>query len=468
MNVRITAVDLFRSDCRTRVPFRFGAVTLRDAVTCTARVTIESDVGTSEGFASDLAVPKWFEKDPAKSVAEDVANLIASSQRAAATLRASGEDTVFGHWWRMYRELVDGCEWNAPDRLVRGYGTALVERALIDATCRALGKSFFAALKCDDLGFDPGLLHPELASYSLADHLPDAPAQNVLLRHTVGMLDPLRVADIEPDNRLEDGLPQALEEDIREYGLRCFKIKIGSGVEPDFARLCAIADVLREDVGAGATFTLDGNEQYPEFATLAELLHRLRDDERGRYLLDGLLYVEQPLSRVATFDPDSCKDIAQVTDFAPVIIDEADSGLDSLPRARDLGYRGISVKNCKGVFRALANKALCEVWDDGCFQAGEDLTNMGILALNQDLATVAAFGFEHVERNGHHYFRGLDHLPESEVGEALARHGSLYEEFDGGGARLRVRSGKLDLHSLQCEGFGYAGPIDCEAREPIA
>ena len=67
----------------------------------------------------------------------------------------------------------------------------------------------------------------------------------------------------------------------------------------------------------------------------------------------------------------------------------------------------MSVKNCKGVFRALLSRGLCELADDGSFQSAEDLTNLPVLALQQDLATIAALGLPHVERNGHHYFKGL-------------------------------------------------------------
>jgi hypothetical protein len=44
----------------------------------------------------------------------------------------------------------------------------------------------------------------------------------------------------------------------------------------------------------------------------------------------------------------------------PMIIDESDAELTSLRRALELGYRGTSHKNCKGVFKGLANRCLVE------------------------------------------------------------------------------------------------------------
>lgn len=39
--------------------------------------------------------------------------------------------------------------------------------------------------------------------------------------------------------------------------------------------------------------------------------------------------------------------------------------------------------------------------------SAEDLRTVGLIELLQDLAVTATLGAEHVERNGHHNFRGL-------------------------------------------------------------
>jgi hypothetical protein len=119
------------------------------------------------------------------------------------------------------------------------------------------------------------------------------------------------------------------------------------------------------------------------------------------------------------------------------------------------------------VFRALLNRGLCDVRGGGAFQSGEDLTNLGVLSLQQDLATVAALGIEHVERNGHHYFHGLDHLPPDEVRAALRAHADLYEPL-GDGATLRITAGRLALGSLQVPGYGYDVGIRTGERTPLA
>ena len=138
--------------------------------------------------------------------------------------------------------------------------------------------------------------------------------------------------------------------------------------------------------------------------------------------------------------------------------------------AVELGYRGVSVKNCKGVIRAVINHARCErlrAAGTPAFQSAEDLTNLPVVALQQDLATIQALGLPHAERNGHHYFAGLAHLPPGEAAGAFAAHQDLYRRH-GDGYALAIEGGALAVDSLACEGYGYACPIDFDARTPLA
>ena len=186
------------------------------------------------------------------------------------------------------------------------------------------------------------------------------------------------------------------------------------------------------------------------------------------------MLIEQPLARTRTFEREANRGMKRLAAFAPCIIDEADAGLWALPEARALGYRGISIKSCKGVFGAVLNRARCDVWNAAAdaggavFQSGEDLTTLPVLALQQDLELMATLGVPHVERNGHHYFRGLGHLPAAEQQAARDAHGDLYES-GGGDARLRIERGALAFGTvIDAPGFGYAGPIDFDARTPAA
>lgn len=453
MQVRLVRAVFEPFPVRTRLPFRFGAVTLTEGVRLRARVEIDGDAGVAEGRAEDLLVPKWFDKNPATTVGEDRAALREAAESAGRQLQAAGTGTPFALWRAVYRQWIEPLEFHEPQRMVRGFGLALIERALLDAVCAAAGVGFGEAWRRDLPGFAPGEMHRQLAGWNAASSLPATPAATLAVRHTVGMLDPLRVEDIDARDRVDDGMPQALAEDVDAYGLRWFKIKVGQGPEADAARLLDLARFFAERAER-PRFSLDGNEQYDDLAGLAQMLRLVRAETEGARFLEGLAFIEQPLHRRATFDPERHRAMAEVVELgAPLILDEADTGIDAFPMALELGYRGVSVKNCKGVFRAMANRGICEL-HDGAFQSAEDLTNLPVVALQQDLCTMSTLGFEHVERNGHHYFRGLDHLGADERDAALRAHPGLYRRNPDGGAALRIEGGELAVASLHGAGYG--------------
>jgi hypothetical protein len=277
-------------------------------------------------------------------------------------------------------------------------------------------------------------------------------------------MDPLRVHEIAFEKRVGDSLPQALEEDIDRYGLTLFKVKIGLGGNHDRKRLLDLAHFFAER-GSDPRWTVDGNEQFEDLEQLVKLFRSVAADTDGQHFLNRLLYIEQPLHRAATFDPSKNEAMEELAEFAPVIIDEADISIGSFARAVAQGYRGVSVKNCKGVFRALLNRGICETSAGDLFQSAEDLTTLPVLALQQDLATIAALGLPHAERNGHHYFAGLNHVPPAEARDALAAHPDLYR--DDGGIALRIDNGALQIGSIHKTGFGYDVPIRVDQRTPV-
>ena len=61
-------------DVRLRLPFRFGAVTLTEATEAFARVRVTlRDGRRAWGEAAEMLAPKWFDKDPARSNADNAA-----------------------------------------------------------------------------------------------------------------------------------------------------------------------------------------------------------------------------------------------------------------------------------------------------------------------------------------------------------------------------------------------------------
>ena len=473
MTFSIESVRFHVLPMRTRFPFQYGIASM--SALPHLFVTAEMSVAGKavRGLASEGLPPKWFTKDPATAYEQDLAEMLAVIQNAARIGRhAAARPIGYFAWWRdLYDEQQRWSSLRHLPSLLANLGVSLLERAVLDGLCRAAGTPIHQLLRSDALGVDLGNLRAELRGLDTARALADPPCAHLAVRHTVGLGDPLRAAELAPSERLDDGLPQALDESIRAYGLDHFKIKIRGHRETDLPRLQAITRVLTENCPDGFRVTLDGNEQFTSMAEFRDYHAALQSDRALAPLLDRLLFVEQPLHRDQALDDEVAAVFAGWPDRPALIIDEADADLDSLPRALALGYRGTSHKNCKGIVKGLANAALIRLRTERTGRphvlSGEDLANVGPVALLQDCAMAAALGLDHVERNGHHYFRGLSAHREELQAAVLAAHPDLYERHARGFASLRIRSGRLQLDSVNAAPFGCGLSLDTEAFQPL-
>jgi hypothetical protein len=211
-------------------------------------------------------------------------------------------------------------------------------------------------------------------------------------------------------------------------------------------RLGTIAGVL-DRIDEPYHASLDGNEQYDDVGEVLALWRAIKAEPRLKRLAASVVFIEQPIKR-----QNALSGVTVLSAEKPVIIDESDDSLDAFPRAKALGYRGVSSKTCKGLYKSLINAARCVAWGNGYFMTGEDLTIQAGIALQQDLALVSVLGLTHVERNGHHYVNGMAGLPEEEQAAFLESHADLYEKSHGA-VRLRIRDGKLQIGSLDCPGY---------------
>jgi L-alanine-DL-glutamate epimerase-like enolase superfamily enzyme len=228
---------------------------------------------------------------------------------------------------------------------------------------------------------------------------------------------------------------------------------VGGDARADVERLSAIAAVL-DRIPEPYHVSLDGNEQYADAGAVIDLLSRIE----GTRLASSIVFIEQPIKRQNAL----AADISRLAKLKPVIIDESDDSLDAFPRAKALGYRGVSSKTCKGLYKSLINAARCKTWGEGYFMTGEDLTIQAGLALQQDLALVSLLGLRHVERNGHHYVNGMTGLPQAEQKRFLDSHDDIYENSHGA-VRLRINGGMIQMNSLDCPGFASRAMPDWDA-----
>jgi hypothetical protein len=313
-----------------------------------------------------------------------------------------------------------------------------------------------------------GEIYAELGDAQPRDLLPAAPLPSCFVRHTVGLGDALSPADIPSGERVDDGLPQDLESSIREYGLRYFKVKLFADAERDFARLRELSRLLERQTGGEYFVTLDGNENFKDFGSFREFWQKAAGDPGLRELWRHILVTEQPVHRDRALSDEPGAPLRGWSERPRLIIDESDGAVGDLPRALALGYSGTSHKNCKGIVKGIANACLLEKRrrnGERVVLTGEDLCNLGPVALLQDLAMMALLGVEHVERNGHHYYRGLSLWPAEWQDAALSAHGDLYRRHRDGFACLDIREGRVALGSVNTAPFGVKTLFDASRFE---
>ncbi len=445
--LRIHDVQLFQRPVTLRLPFRFGAATVTQCPQAFVQVHAEANGRTVVGATAELMVPKWFDKSPELSHAQNFEQLRQSLRHARdAMLAHTDVMSPYQHAQVSGEQAVAVSVSRGMPLLAAQFGPALLDKAVADAALRAAAVSWNDGLHAGVLG-DPW-------STRLARVRPS----HVVLRHTVGLAD--RLTESDPGIDPQDGLPATLQAAIQKHGLHHFKLKLCGQIESDLERLTRIADVLQR-WGGDWRVTLDGNETFSDAASLGRFWRALVNAPALRDLLARTLLLEQPLARAVALR----ESIASIGIATPVILDESDDHADALVEGLALGYSGISTKACKGIYRSLCN-ALRIAQDPHLLLSGEDLTCQAGLAVQQDTLLAASLGVQHIERNGHHYADGFGSASAEEA-EAFARaHPSLYESSLGR-PHLAVRHGRLDLTSLNVIGFASAAMPHWGSLQPI-
>jgi hypothetical protein len=453
MPLRLAVCDIafFERPVRFARPFRFGAVVINATPQLFVRAEIEIEgKGRFVGASAEFLVPKWFDKRVELTPDETVAEL----RRALLIARElylghSGFATAFGLHAACLPAQIEACAREDIPSLAAAYGPAEIDKAILDALLRGAGVNFFDGMADNIAGLD-ARLSPDLHDDDIARFLAARQRlERVAIRHTVGLDD-----KVEGDGGVADARETA--------GARYFKLKLNGDPDADAARLARIGKELATVRHDG--ITLDANEQYADLAAFRALVERFDRDDALAPIAAKLLYIEQPMPRDIT--KASPLGALATHDF---IIDEADDSYQAFPDARALGYRGISSKSCKGIYKAIVNATRAATWcaEGGrYFITGEDLTCQAGLAVQQDLALGALIGVTHAERNGHHYVDGFADTPAAEARAFCDAHPDLYAAD--GTVRLAIHDGDLLTGSLTAPGFATSVHPDWSTMQPLA
>jgi hypothetical protein len=464
IKVKLLDAERYERPMKMRLAFRFGVITVTGGVQAVIRARLSIDGRTSEGVAAEALAAKWFEKSPEFTDEQNLDQLRQSLAVAIDHYTAHGLDTPFGLFAGTYAAQQRRGKALGLNPLVASYGPALLDRAILDAVGKATGQSFARMIAANVPGIAATKLTPDIDPHDLSAFLEGLkPAPSIELRHTVGLVDPLTALDRPPQDRVDDGLPETLEEVVSSYRGRYYKLKVAGDIKADLDRLARIASVL--DAGLpDYRATLDGNEQYADVEGIVELWRKVEEVPALARLAKSTLFIEQPIKRAVALS----RSVEPLARLRPVIIDESDGELSSFPTALSLGYRGVSSKNCKGFYKSILNAARVARLGPGYFMSAEDLTTLPGVSVQQDLALVSLLGLTHVERNAHHFVDGMSFAPEAEQRAFAAAHPDLYEMKDGRPARLKAPGGRIALGSLDVPGFAVGADMDFKSMRTMA
>jgi hypothetical protein len=207
MKIKIQDHEIRLINLRTRMPFKYGIATMVSVPQLFVRLQVEVAGRKTVGISADLLPPKWFTKDPAKPVEDEIDEMLLVIQNALKLSQGLEAADAFEIWQQLYESQLRWGDVNHLPPLLINFGCSLVERALIEAVCRALNQPFAYALRSGQLGMRLDAIHPSLRDMTPSDFLPAEPLARLIIRHTVGLSDPLADSDIAEAERNDAGLP---------------------------------------------------------------------------------------------------------------------------------------------------------------------------------------------------------------------------------------------------------------------
>ena len=270
--------------------------------------------------------------------------------------------------------------------------------ALHDAYGRLHAKNSFDCFTHDHVGADLShFLGEEFLGKDFSEIIAPKTAPTLFLYHLVGSLDPLSKDDL--NRKIDDGLPETLEDWIRSQQLSHLKIKLtGKELDADVGRVVEIDRIAsRAFPTKQFSYSLDFNEACENEDYVIDFLERL--ERLNREAVPKIHYIEQPMGR----DLRLRKEVTmhRVSRLKPVVIDESLTDLEMLRFAKQQGYSGVAVKACKGISDSILLSAAAKQWGMKIYI--QDLTCIGGSFMASASLASRIQGVTAVEGNGRQY-----------------------------------------------------------------
>ncbi|MGH6901025.1 MAG: hypothetical protein ACREJ5_31470, partial [Geminicoccaceae bacterium] len=117
-------------NAHTRMPFRFGVITMRAAPMLTLEVEIEDRGGRrATGYAADFLAFRWFDKRPDRSLADNCADLLRTVEVASQLYLEAGRQRLaapFDLWRATHPEIERTALEEGFNRLGASFGSSML------------------------------------------------------------------------------------------------------------------------------------------------------------------------------------------------------------------------------------------------------------------------------------------------------------------------------------------------------
>jgi L-alanine-DL-glutamate epimerase-like enolase superfamily enzyme len=432
-----------------RTPIKFGGRVVADVTMLDVRVVVETRDGRrGVGYGSMPIGNAWGW--PSQQLSSDQTRLAMQSVGQVLVDLAPAHPEA-GHPLQIVSQLA-GLRDGAAADVVRAAGlgepmpklaqlvaASPLEAAIFDAFGQALQANVYDLLHQGVISEDLShWLGPDFRGEYLDQYTRRRPQHSMHLYHLVGALDPLSSDDV--TERINDGIPETLEEWIRADGLTHLKIKLsGDDLLWDVQRVLAVENVaLGVQTARGCDqwyYSLDFNEKCRDVAYVMEFLHQLTTKCPEGFR--RVQYIEQPTHRDLKAHRENR--MHEAAAIKPVVIDESLVDLESLLLSRELGYSGVALKACKGHGEALLMGAAAQKY--AMFLCVQDLTCTGASFLHSASLAARVPTVVAIEGNGRQY---------CPVGNRAWR--DMYPEM------FQVTDGTVGTYVLDHMGLGFRWP----------
>ena len=155
VKVKLEAVERYERDVKLRLPFRFGVITMTEATQAVLRARISlADGRRGTGVAAETLAPKWFDKDarPLRRAERRAVAPVDRSRRGPLPRARPAPPHLRFSPTPIDDQLARGAALRL-NPLVASYGPALLDRAIIDALGRIVGRSFADLIRANAGGY---------------------------------------------------------------------------------------------------------------------------------------------------------------------------------------------------------------------------------------------------------------------------------------------------------------------------